>query len=43
MVGLRDIRVDAIAPGGVETEGTCANGVAGGEAERRVVASGGFR
>ncbi len=38
-LGWRGIRVNTIAPGGVETEGTRANGVVGGEAERRIIAA----
>ena len=37
--GPHGIRVNCLAPGGVETEGTRANGVVGGEAERRIIAA----
>lgn len=36
-LGPRGIRVNAIAPGGVATEGTRANGVVGSDEERRIV------
>ncbi|WMT73519.1 glucose 1-dehydrogenase [Bradyrhizobium sp. Ash2021] len=36
-LGARNIRVNAIAPGGVETEGSAAAGIVGGEMEKAVV------
>lgn len=38
-LGPRKIRVNAIAPGGVETEGTRTEGLVGGELEKQVVAA----
>ncbi|WP_411036893.1 SDR family NAD(P)-dependent oxidoreductase [Shinella sp. BYT-45] len=38
-LGPRGIRVNAIAPGGTETEGTRANGVVGSDVEKQIVAA----
>lgn len=38
-LGPRRIRVNVIAPGGVDTEGTRANGVVGSDVERQIVAA----